>query len=91
VDFIEGRSDALELSLKLYHAGELQLGYQQLMTEAPLFPASNGRIPGDSFESSYGGLVQREATSSNVLRRVGVDNKLSRLSSRTSFHKSGYW
>ena len=24
-----------ELSLKLYHAGELQLGHQQLMTEAP--------------------------------------------------------
>jgi 5-methylthioribose kinase len=35
VDLIEGSSDGLELSLKLYHAGELQLGYQQLMTEAP--------------------------------------------------------
>jgi hypothetical protein len=35
VDLIEGRSDGLELSLKLYHAGELQLGYQQLMAEAP--------------------------------------------------------
>ena len=33
--FLEVRSDGLELSLKLYHAGELQLGYQQLMTEAP--------------------------------------------------------
>ena len=31
---MEGSSDGLELSLKLYHAGELQLGYQQLMTEA---------------------------------------------------------
>ena len=29
------RSDGLELSLKLYHAGELQLAYQQLMAEAP--------------------------------------------------------
>ena len=36
MDFIEGRSDGLELSLKLYHAGELQPGYQQLMTEAPV-------------------------------------------------------
>ena len=33
--FYRGRSDGLELSLKLYHLGELQLGYQQLMTEAP--------------------------------------------------------
>jgi hypothetical protein len=73
VDFIEGRSDALELSLKLYHAGELQLGYQQLMTEAPLFPASNGRIPGDSFESSYGGLVQTfDPERSNLIKRVAA-------------------
>jgi len=28
-------SDGLELSLKLYHAGELQLAHQQLMAEAP--------------------------------------------------------
>ena len=28
-------SDGLELSLKLYHLGELRLGYQQLMAEAP--------------------------------------------------------
>ena len=33
---MEGSSDGLELSLKLYHVGELQLGYQQLMTEAPV-------------------------------------------------------
>ena len=35
MDLVEGRTDGLKLSLKLYHAGELQLGYQQLMTEAP--------------------------------------------------------
>jgi len=36
VDLLDSRSDALELSLKLYHVGELQLvGYQQLITEAP--------------------------------------------------------
>jgi hypothetical protein len=35
VDFVEGSSDGLELSLKLYHAGELQLRYPQLMAEAP--------------------------------------------------------
>ncbi len=28
-------ADGLELSLKLYHAGELQLDPQHLMTEAP--------------------------------------------------------
>jgi hypothetical protein len=32
---MEGSCDGLELSLKLYHLGELQLGYQQLMTQAP--------------------------------------------------------
>ena len=30
-----GRTDGLELSLKLYHPRELQLGYQQSITEAP--------------------------------------------------------
>ncbi len=36
MDLVDGRTDGLELSLKLYHAGELQLGYQQSMTEAPV-------------------------------------------------------
>ena len=35
MDLMEGGSDGLELSLKLYHLGELQLAHQQLMTEAP--------------------------------------------------------
>ena len=32
---VDARTDGLKLSLKLYHARELQLDYQQLMTEAP--------------------------------------------------------
>ena len=38
VDFLEARTDGLKLSLKLYHAGHLQLDYQQLMAEAPPSP-----------------------------------------------------
>jgi hypothetical protein len=34
VDLVDARTDGLKLSLKLYHARELQLDYQQLMTEA---------------------------------------------------------
>ena len=36
MDLFDARTDGLKLSLKLYHARELQLDYQQLMTEAPL-------------------------------------------------------
>ena len=32
---VDARTDGLKLSLKLHHAGELQLDYQQLMTEVP--------------------------------------------------------
>ena len=39
-DLMEGSSDVLELSLKLYHAGELQLARQQLMAEAPPYVES---------------------------------------------------
>jgi hypothetical protein len=35
VDLVGARTDGVKLSLKLYHARELQLGYQQSMTEAP--------------------------------------------------------
>jgi len=35
VDLVNGRTDGLKLSLKLYHGNELQLAYQQLITEAP--------------------------------------------------------
>ena len=35
-DLVEGSSGGLELSCKLYHAGESQVGYQQLMPEALL-------------------------------------------------------
>jgi hypothetical protein len=35
MDLVDSRTNGLEVSLKLYHADELQLGYQQLMTEAP--------------------------------------------------------
>jgi protein-S-isoprenylcysteine O-methyltransferase Ste14 len=33
---MDARTDGLKLSLKLYHARELRLNYQQLITEAPL-------------------------------------------------------
>jgi len=32
---VNGRTDGLKLSFKLYHGNELQLAYQQLITEAP--------------------------------------------------------
>ena len=32
---VDSRTGDLELSLKLYHPRELQLGYQQSITEAP--------------------------------------------------------
>jgi hypothetical protein len=37
-DSVGCRAAGLELSLKLYHARELQLRYQQSMTEAPTRP-----------------------------------------------------
>ena len=36
MDLVDARTDGLKLSLKLYHARELQLSYQQLTMEAPL-------------------------------------------------------
>ena len=33
---VDSRTGDLELSLKLYHRREVQLDYQQLMTEAPV-------------------------------------------------------
>jgi len=36
VDPVDTKTDGVTLSLKLYHAPEFQLDYQQLMTEAPL-------------------------------------------------------
>ena len=33
---VDSRTGDLELSLKLYHRREVQLDYQQLMTEAPM-------------------------------------------------------
>ena len=35
MDLVNGRTDGLKSSLKLYHGNELQLAYQQLMAEAP--------------------------------------------------------
>jgi len=35
MDLGDARTDGLKLSLKLYHARELQLNYEQLMTQAP--------------------------------------------------------
>jgi hypothetical protein len=35
VNLLDARTDGLKLSLKLYHAHELRLVYQQSMTEAP--------------------------------------------------------
>jgi hypothetical protein len=35
VDLVDARTDGLKLSLKLYHVRELQLDYQQSVTEAP--------------------------------------------------------
>ena len=35
MDLVDARTDGLKLSLKLYHGSELQLGYQQLIAEAP--------------------------------------------------------
>ena len=34
MDLTEGKSGVFDLSLKPYHEDELQLGYQQFMTEA---------------------------------------------------------
>ncbi len=34
-DLVDARTDGLKLSLKLYHARELQLDYQQSIAEAP--------------------------------------------------------
>ena len=35
VDLVDARTDGLELSLKLYHGSELQVGYQQSIAETP--------------------------------------------------------
>jgi hypothetical protein len=35
MDLGDARTDGLKLSLKLYHARELQLNYEQLMRQAP--------------------------------------------------------
>ena len=37
MDPVDGRTDGLESSLNLYRAPDIQLDYQQLITEAPLF------------------------------------------------------
>jgi len=42
-DLVNRRTDGLKLSLKLYHGNELQLTYQQLMTEA--LPNGNRNLP----------------------------------------------
>jgi hypothetical protein len=39
---VDSRIGDLELSLKLYHPSGLQVGYQQLMTEAPPFQHTDG-------------------------------------------------
>jgi hypothetical protein len=60
---MEGRSDGLELSLKLYHLGELQLAHQQLMAEAPA----------DFFVATSTTITNRELTfrSTKTLRYPG--------------------
>jgi hypothetical protein len=35
-DLVDARTDGLKLSLKLYHAREFQLDYQQSIAQAPL-------------------------------------------------------
>jgi hypothetical protein len=72
MDLGDARTDGLKLSLKLYHARELQLNYQQLMTEAPLRSGIVGFRRRESLGSHAMIMGRPDFTISGVARTGGI-------------------